>query len=121
MPVASKETQLYRAEYQGANEVTYVITFQLKPSKEQDFLALLQPVLQSMRHEDSFRNAVLHRDPSNASRYMLYETWQDADDVVTVQIHRPYRKEFWDALPDLLDGERDIQTWVPLQGDFALD
>src|SRR3546814_6088097 len=53
MPAVTKRNQLYCADYQGINEVAYAITFQLKPGKEQDFLALLQPVLRAMRHENT--------------------------------------------------------------------
>src|SRR3546814_18998887 len=53
MPAVTKRNQLYCADYQGINEVAYAITFQLKPGKEQDFLALLQPVLLAIRHENT--------------------------------------------------------------------
>ena len=80
----------------------YVITFFVKAGSEDEFLELLNPVLDAMRHERTFENAVLHRDPEAPSRFMLYETWTDHDDVVQVQMHRDYRKLFWERLPDLL-------------------
>lgn len=100
--------------------VTYVITFHLKPGCEAEFLALLTPVLDAMRHEASFVNAVLHRDPAEAGRFMLYETWVDHDHVVAVEIHRPYRRAYNDALPDLLARPREVQVWRPTRADFAV-
>lgn len=103
----------------AATDVTYVVTFELKPGCEEAFLALLTPVLDAMRHEASFINAVLHRDRAAADRFMLYETWADHDNVVQVQIGRPYRQAFWAGLPDLLARPREVQIWRPLRSDFA--
>ena len=91
--------------------VTYVIRFQIVPDKHHDFLALLNGVLDAMRHEPTFVEAMLHADPEDANRLMLYETWQDHEDVVNVQIHRPYRQAFHEALPTMLAAPRDISIW----------
>ena len=99
--------------------VSFVVTLALKPDAEQAFLALLEPVLDAMRHEPSFVNAVLNRDPEDPLRFMLYETWSDLDDVVQVQMHRDYRRAYWEALPGLLAEERQVQVWKPVRGDFA--
>ncbi len=74
MATTAKQNKLHCVDYQGAKEVTYIITFQLKPDKVQDFLALL----------------------------------------------RPYRQAFWNALPDLLNAQRSLETWLPMQVDFSL-
>lgn len=99
--------------------VTFVITFLLKPGCEQAFLDLLAPVLDAMRLEATFIDAVLHRDPENPRRFMLYETWAGMQDVVEVQMHRDYRQAYWAGLPELLAEERGIEVWKPLRGDFA--
>ena len=44
-----------------------------------------------MSHEDMFVEAKLHLDPGREHRYMLYETWKDHQNVVDVQLVRPYR------------------------------
>ncbi len=100
--------------------VTFVVTLLLKPGCEQAFLDLLGPVLDAMRHEATFVDAVLHRDPENPLRFMLYETWTSLEDVVQVQMHRDYRQAYWDGLPDLLAEDRQVQVWKPLRGDFVL-
>jgi quinol monooxygenase YgiN len=105
--------------HQHRRDVTYVIVFNLRPGKEETFLQLLHPVLTAMRDEPSFRNAVLHRDPSASNRYMLYESWADHDEVVQVQVHRSYRQAFWSALPGLLENDREVQVWAPMRGDFV--
>ncbi len=104
----------------NAQDETYIIRFSLLPGKEQEFLLLLQEVLDAMRHETTFVNAVLHRNPDAPGSYLLYETWRDRQDVLNVQVHRPYRQRFWDALPQLLATPRDIEVWQPVRGDFLL-
>lgn len=97
--------------------VTYVIKFQIVPGKRDDFVALLAGVLDAMRQESTFVEAMLHADPDDANRLMLYETWQDHDDVVNVQVHRPYRQAFHEALATMLAAPRDISIWRCLRAD----
>ena len=52
--------------------VTYVIKFQIVPGKYDDFLELLTGVLDAMRHKSTFMEAMLHADPDDANRLMLY-------------------------------------------------
>jgi len=99
--------------------VTYVIKFQIVPDRHADFIALLTGVLDAMRHEPTFVEAMLHADPDDANRLMLYETWEDHDDVVNVQVHRPYRQAFHEALPTMLATPRDISIWRSLRADRA--
>lgn len=97
--------------------VTYVIRFEVAPGQRDRFLFLLNGVLDAMRSEPMFHEAVLHADPDHDHRFMLYETWEDHDDVLNVQLKRPYREEWHAALPELLIGERDIEAWQPLRAD----
>ena len=97
--------------------VTYVIRFEIVPGQRERFLALLNDVLDAMRNEPMFHEAVLHRDPDHENRMMLYETWEDHEDVLGVQIHRPYRQAFHEALPEVLAGPRDVSIWHPIRAD----
>ncbi|WP_431856294.1 putative quinol monooxygenase [Azospirillum sp.] len=97
----------------------FIVSLHVKPGREEEFLALLTPVLDAMRHEATFVNAVLHRDPADPARFMLYETWTDVDDVVTVQMKRDYRRAYEARLPDLLREPRQAQVWQPLRSDAA--
>lgn len=97
--------------------VTYLIRFAVIPEQRQRFLALLEGVLDTMRAEPTFHEAILHRDPEDPTRFMLYETWEDHDEVLAVQLHRPYRHAWHAALPELLATPRDISIWQPLRAD----
>jgi autoinducer 2-degrading protein len=95
--------------------VTYVIEFQVVPAQTSRFLELLNDVLDAMRSEPMFHQAVLHRDPQSEHRFMLYETWESHEDVLGIQLHRPYRRAWHDALPTLLVQDRDITIWEPIR------
>lgn len=99
--------------------VTFLIRFDVIPEQRARFLSLLEGVLDAMRDEPMFHEAILHRDPQSEHRFMLYETWEDFDDVVDVQLQRPYRKAWHDALPMLLARDRDITWWTPMRDDRA--
>jgi quinol monooxygenase YgiN len=99
--------------------VTYLIKFDVPPAKREMFLSLLNGVLDAMREEPMFREAMLHRDPESEDRFMLYETWESHEDVLAVQLQRPYRQAWHAALPELLQSPRDISIWQPLRADRA--
>lgn len=99
--------------------VTYLIEFDVKPGERERFLSMLGDVLDAMRHEASFRNATLHCDPGDTHRFMLHETWADHQDVLEVQLHRPYRNAWHEALPGLLAAPRRVSTWEPMRVDYA--
>jgi quinol monooxygenase YgiN len=63
------------------------------------------------------RSRLLHRDPADPHRLMLYETWEDHDEVLRVQLHRPYREAWHRALDELLVEPRDVSVWEPLRAD----
>ncbi|MBC9206513.1 antibiotic biosynthesis monooxygenase [Roseomonas aerophila] len=100
--------------------VVYTIGFQVLPAQLERFQALLNGVLNAMRLEATFIHAVLHRDPEDPFRFMLYETWADHEDVLAVQLHRPYRTEWHAALPELLAGPREVSMWQPIRADGAI-
>jgi quinol monooxygenase YgiN len=64
-----------------------------------------------------FHEAVSHRDPHDENLFMLYEMWEDLDDVVNVPLGRPYRQEWHAALPEVPAEPRDISAWHPLRTD----
>ncbi|OWJ66945.1 putative quinol monooxygenase [Inquilinus limosus] len=103
----------------GDTAVAIIVTLHVKPGREAEFLGLLTPVLDAMRHEPGFINAVLHRSPDDPTLFMIYETWADLDELVQVQIPRAYRQAYIAALPDILRQERGIAIWQPMRGDFA--
>ena len=98
---------------------TVLVTLQVKPGREAEFLGLLAPVLNAMRHEPSFLNTILHQDPADPGRFLLYETWTDRRDLVEVQMHRPYRAAFEARLLALLERPRQVEVWQSLRADYA--
>ncbi len=100
--------------------VTYMIQFEVKPDQIERFQTLLGGVLDAMRHEANFHEARLLVDPDNPLRWMLYETWEDHQDVLDVQIHRPYRAEWHAALEEVLASPRAIGVWTPVRQDPGL-
>jgi quinol monooxygenase YgiN len=103
----------------GAEGISFIVSLHVKPGYEAEFLDLLTPVLDAMRHEATFVNAVLHRDRDDPTRFMIYETWSDLNDVAEVQVKRDYRRAYEARLPELLREPRKIEFWQPLRGDFA--
>ena len=87
---------------EGDGRLAVVVTLWVKPGHEEEFLRLLAPVLDAMRHEPTFINAALHQDPADPTRFMLYETWADRTDLVEVQMKRLYRSAYEARLPELL-------------------
>jgi len=98
-------------------DVAYLIGCRVKPAERERFLALLTGVLDAMRGEESFVSATLHQDPEDANRFLLHEVWRDHQEVVEVQLARPYRAAWHAALPELLEAPREISVWTPLRSD----
>jgi len=94
--------------------IAYVIEFAVRQSERERFLHLITGVLDAMRNETTYRSAMLHEDPGDPLRFLLHEVWVDHDDVISVQLARPYRREWHEALPDLLVGDRRIGVWRPI-------
>ena len=97
--------------------VAYVIGFKVRATERDRFLRLLTGVLDAMREESMFVSATLHEDPADPNRFLLHEIWQDHQDVLEVQLSRPYRQAWHDALPELLDGPREVSVWAPIRTD----
>jgi quinol monooxygenase YgiN len=100
--------------------IAYVVKFHVRPSQRDRFHELLAGVLDAMRDEPMFREAVLHRDPESEHRFMLYEIWESHEDVLAVQLKRSYREAWHAALPELLEQPREIAIWEPLRVDRSM-
>lgn len=97
--------------------MTYIVEFDLKPGREEAFRKALDPVLDEMRGEESFLYAALSRDAENPNRFVLFESWSDHDDVINVQLRRPYRDAMNSALEDVLAAPRALSVLQPLRTD----
>lgn len=74
--------------------VAYTVEFRVRPDQMGRFMELLTGVRDAMRAEPTFLNATLHVDPEDPTHFLLHETWRDHDDIVAVQLRRPYRREW---------------------------
>jgi len=92
---------------------TYLIRFTVRPGQRERFLGLLTAVLEQMRKEKTFIDARLAQVADKPNEFVLHETWASREDVVNVQLNRPYRRDWHAALPDLLECERDITILSP--------
>jgi quinol monooxygenase YgiN len=101
------------------DEVSVLVFLQVKPELEDEFLRLLTPVLDAMRHEPTFVSAALHRSPDEPASFMLYEVWADRDDLINVQMKREYRRAYEARLPDLLRQPRRAEVWRRMRADFT--
>jgi quinol monooxygenase YgiN len=106
-------------DHKAVREFVVIVSIHVKPGREEEFLRLVTPVLDAMRHEATFINAALHRDPEVPTRFMLYETWADRDDLINVQMKRAYRSAHEARLPEILREPRQVQLWQPLRADFT--
>jgi quinol monooxygenase YgiN len=97
--------------------VTYAIRFAVRPAQRARFEALLAGVLDAMRHEATFVDAALHANPEDPCDVLLVETWEDHDDVVSVQLGRAYREAWHAALPELLERQRAVSVWTRTRSD----
>lgn len=98
--------------------VTYTIQFDVVPDQRERFLTLLNGVLDAMRDEPMFHNAILQQDAENENHFLLLETWESHDDVLNDQLNRPYRQAYHAALAEMLNGPRESSIWLPLRADY---
>ncbi|WP_120634587.1 putative quinol monooxygenase [Ruegeria sp. EL01] len=103
----------------NADPFVVIVTMNLKPGVSDEFHASLEPVLNTMRSEETFVNTIVHTSKDNPNHIMLYETWLDYDDFIANQITRPYRDDYWKKLEVLLESPPDREFFFPLRGDFV--
>lgn len=99
--------------------VIYTIEFRVASGQRDRFLELLNGVLDAMRRESTFETATLSIDPDDDHRFLLHEGWADHQEVLDVQLARPYRADWHDALETVLAEPRRIGMWTPVRSDHA--
>ena len=79
-----------------------LVRIPVKAGFENEYLSLINAVIDEMRHEASFVNAVVRRSTEDLTMFVLKETWLGRDEFSTVQMKRSYR-EFYEArLPQIM-------------------
>lgn len=71
----------------------------------------------SVSAEATSTNTPGEPEETAAVTYRLYETWESHEDLLNVQIRRPYWDAWHEALPRLLKCDRDIEIWELLRSD----
>ncbi|GAA3079443.1 putative quinol monooxygenase [Pseudonocardia yunnanensis] len=99
--------------------IVMIVSNHVRDGHADEYLQIVQPVLDAMRHEPTFLNTALHQDPADPTRFMLYETWADRDEFFQVQMKRAYRIAYENRLPEILRTPREIRFWTPLRADFT--
>ena len=99
--------------------VIYTIEFRVAHGQRDRFLELLNSLLDTMRYESTFETATLSIDPNDENHFFLHEGWADHDEVLAVQLARPYRSDWHDALNTVLAEPRRIGMWNPIRSDHA--
>lgn len=94
-------------------------TIHVKPGCEAEYLSLVGPVNDAMRHEPTFVNTVLHRSADDPALFMLHETWLDRENFFSVQMKRPYRADYEARLPAMLRRPRTMQVFELLRSDYV--
>lgn len=115
----TKDLIMKEVESHRMKPFAVVVTNHVKPGFEDEYLKLVMPIIDMMRHETSFINNVIHRAPDDPTRFMIYESWADRDDVFNVQIKRDYRRAYETRLPEILRAPREMAFWEPLRADFT--
>jgi quinol monooxygenase YgiN len=101
------------------SQFVVIVRNRVKPGHEQEYVDLVTPVLDAMRHEKTFINTMLHQDPADPCQFMLYETWTDREDFLRVQMGRAYRKAYESRLPEILERPREMHYWSPIRCDYV--
>lgn len=97
-----------------------VARFDLKDGAHQEWLAIVEEVIDAMRHEPTFISTSLCADPSAPGRFMLFEVWQDRDEFFDVQANRNYRRTLMARLPDLVRSPVTFEEWNELRADYSI-
>jgi quinol monooxygenase YgiN len=81
---------------------TLLVHIPLKPGRADEFIALLKDVFEAMTVEETFVRATALRSAEDPDTILLYETWIDRENFMSVQIKPPCRDRYGARLPELL-------------------
>jgi quinol monooxygenase YgiN len=84
-----------------------LVRIPVKAGFENEYLSLINAVIDEMRHETSFVNAVVHQSTEDPTVFLLHETWLGRDEFFTVQMKRSYRESYEARLPQIMRAPRN--------------
>jgi quinol monooxygenase YgiN len=95
-------------------KVVLYVRFKTKAGKKDEFRQQLYAVIETMKEEPAFVNAIIHDDPNHPDDIVIYETWQGTrESWLKNEFTRPYRASYEKLLAGLLE-ERDIVFLTPV-------
>jgi len=96
-----------------------LVRIPVKAGFEDEYLSLINAVIDEMRHEPSFVNAVVHRSTQDPTMFVLHETWLGRDEFFTVQMKRSHRESYEARLPQIMRSAREITILEPLRREYV--
>src|SRR5260370_19514710 len=87
----------------------------LKPGRADEFMAQLNDVFEAMKVEETFVSATALRSAEDPDTILLYETWIDRENFMSVQLKRPYRHRYEARMPELLRSPRKLSFFEPIR------
>jgi quinol monooxygenase YgiN len=96
------------------------VTFSIKPEHADEFVSIVSPVLDKMRHSENFVSTTLSHDPKTPGRFFLFETWKSRARFLAEDLSFAYRKPYETRLPDIQLADRRIEEWEQVRADFSL-
>ena len=108
-----------RNEGQSAKPWAVIAKFDIKEGCEVEWMRLVQEVIDSMKHEETFISTSMCTHPTEQGKFMLYEVWKDRDEFFTVQVKREYRHQLMERLPTLIRSPVIFDEWNQIRADYA--
>jgi quinol monooxygenase YgiN len=96
--------------------ITVVATLKVKPGHEDALVAGMQKMIAHVRaNEPGTRTYLLHRSAADATKFLVYEVYDDQAAFTAHGASEPMR-EFFRLAGGLLDGRPDIAMYEEIDG-----
>ncbi len=103
-----------RTNFAGGSRVVLIVRFTPKPDKKDAFLLSLSELVDRMRGEDSFIDAVISQDIDHPDELVMYETWLGSrESWLRDEYPRSYRAEYERVISDTVE-RRSVEWLMPL-------
>jgi len=98
-----------------AEKVVLYVRFKTKAGKKEESGRHLHALVEIMKVEPAFLNAIIHDDPEQADDIVIYETWQGTrESWLKNEFTKPYRAPYEKLLAELVE-ERVIVFLTPVE------
>lgn len=91
---------------------TVIISYRAQPEKADTALRELAGLIATVvATEPDCRGIRLYQDPSDPTRFLLYERWTSREAYLGDHLHMPYLESFKARAPEFLAGPPEITFW----------